>query len=176
MVVHKADTGLWTLEGSRLPRSEGPRATNQPALPDKRSTGTDWNVKGDSRGMSKASRLQKSGTTKELHFQHPPATTHPNQPYTRPHHRRKTSAKTLQQVNKRQHRRADYPQRTARLRCCMQKRRPGDSARTFPCIYAKTLMLRLCLCACTTPTPRPVFVEGNNIFTNLFSLPFRAGC
>lgn len=63
VLVYKGDMGLWTPERSRPPRSEGSRATNQPALPDKRSGGTDRNVVGDSGGMSKATRLQKSGLT-----------------------------------------------------------------------------------------------------------------
>lgn len=66
VVIYKGDMGLWTLERSRPARSEGPQATNQSVLPDKRSAGMDRNVVGDSCGMSKATRLQKSRLTKEL--------------------------------------------------------------------------------------------------------------
>lgn len=54
--------GLWTPERSRPPRStsEGTRATNQPTLADKRTTGMDRNVVGDSSVMSKAVRVQKN--------------------------------------------------------------------------------------------------------------------
>lgn len=54
--------GLWTPERSRPPRSasEGTRATNQPTLADKRTTGMDRNVVGDSSVMSKAVRVQNN--------------------------------------------------------------------------------------------------------------------
>lgn len=71
VVIYKGDMGLWTLERSRPARSEGPPATNQSVPPDKRSAGMDRNAVGDSCGMSKATRLQKSRPTKKLICERP---------------------------------------------------------------------------------------------------------
>ena len=65
MAAYKGDTGLWR-GVARLDLKKVHEPQISPAPADKRSAGMDRNVVGDSSGMSKATRLQKSRRTKEL--------------------------------------------------------------------------------------------------------------
>lgn len=114
--------GLWTSERSRPARSKGPRDTNQRGLPDKRRTGTDRNVVGDSNGMSKATGLQKPRLTKELicAYSHPPTP-------------RETRVRTLEQVNKREQQRTKHSGRSYQ---CMEN--------VLPCRLGVQLCVHLC--------------------------------
>lgn len=148
--------------------------TNQPAWLDKRSAGMDRNVVGDSGGMSKATRLQKSRLTKQLICEQTPL-------------RRETRAEALERVKEHKRRRTKHSLRTPRSCCCMQKMCSQGHTR---CVHlckcgwmSKPAYVRVCLCVCVrgscastellTLCPFILCGERSIIFTDLFNLASR---
>lgn len=173
MAAYKGDTGLWR-GVARLDLKKVHEPQISPAPADKRSAGMDRNVVGDSSGMSKATRLQKSRRTKELICE-----------LTRTQERNQSEA--LEQVNEHERLRwcgggTQLPQRTPPLVLLHAKKyvlagTACVSVRVYANVFSRpSLCACVCLCArAEAPTLRPFILCGERsiIFTDLFNLASR---
>lgn len=171
MAAYKGDTGLWR-GVARLDLKKVHEPQISPAPADKRSAGMDRNVVGDSSGMSKATRLQKSRRTKELICE-----------LTRTQERNQSEA--LEQVNEHERLRwcrggggRNFLRELPRSCCCMQKNMCSQGQRVFLCAFmlmclAVRACARVCVCVRAPKLPHCVhssFVESGASFSLTFSI------